>query len=65
MPSKGTRTYCVDCKGTHARYVRLGHEMVWLCVDCEYDRRYPEQARPMVPVPWEREPAPLQSERLF
>lgn len=37
---------------------------VWLCPDCEYKRRKPE-AKPAAAMPWERQPAPRQTETLF
>lgn len=56
---------CHDCNGPHARWVPVGHEHVWLCVDCEYQRRYVAGVAAAVAMPWDREPAPLQRETLF
>jgi hypothetical protein len=56
---------CADYNGPHARWAPVGYEHVWLCMDCEYARRYGDAATGVAVVPWEMPDAPLQAERLF
>jgi hypothetical protein len=65
VPKSAKPPACADCNGPHARYVPDGDGHVWLCADCEYERRHPGRASGVVAVPWEQQPAPLQRERLF
>lgn len=78
FPKKDTPPHCEECGAGKPMAVKregVTDEQIaasltgmglfdWLCGSCLYKRTNPDAA-PAIPLPREREPLPLQSERLF
>jgi hypothetical protein len=62
---RGYRETCEVCKGTYNVNARAkGRGWRFICGDCEYREIWPEAA-PVILLPRERRPLPLQTETLF